>query len=171
MSYHRGCRWMGCAHKFFHGQATGQAQTHAGRDSNARPGLVQILLGYQFNSFVQKGFDKLPSPSPGLKLLSLLAVLLTMGLLMWPASHHQLAENGEATKPVFSFAMCVMCWALLPFALALGVEVYIVSQTIFGTAAAAGIGAATAGVRIFLLVWNRILPAAPQAGGAGASHV
>src|SRR5205085_11902716 len=93
---------------------------------------AQILLGFEYRTFLEKGFDELPTLSQDLRLVSLVAILLTMLLLMWPASYHQPVEDGEAPRGAQPFSTLVMCWALLPFALALGIDIYVVAQKVAG---------------------------------------
>ena len=71
-----------------------------------------------------------------------------MLLLMWPAAFQQVAEDGEVGRPTFDFASRVMCWALFPFAAALGIEVHAVARTVCGLAAATALGVGTGGVAI-----------------------
>lgn len=114
----------------------------------------QILLGFQYRSFLENGFFALPELSHYLKLASLCAVLLTMALLMWPASFHQIAEEGEANRAMFNFTTRVMCWAFFPFALATGIEVFTVVQRVFFTSLAVLLGTAMAGMA--LVFWYGI---------------
>src|SRR5579884_2290720 len=118
---------------------------------------AQILLGFEYRTFLESGFDKLPVLSQHLRIMSLSLILLTMLLLMWPASFQQIVEDGEATKSVQQFTTSVMCWALLPFAVALGLDIYTVVEKVTGYAAGiAGGGAAAASALFAWYVWEYI---------------
>lgn len=104
----------------------------------------QILLGFQYRSVLQSGFDALPMAYQHLKVASLIALLLTILLLMWPASYQQIAEDGEVTADLHRFATRAMCWALAPFALALGEEFAAVTHLMMGAIWGIVIGGCTA---------------------------
>src|ERR687886_3022145 len=77
----------------------------------------QVLLGLQFRSVMEKGFEKLPEYAKYMKLGGLGLMLLAITLLMWPGAYHQIVEGGEDTERLHRFATAVMGVALLPFAL------------------------------------------------------
>lgn len=103
----------------------------------------QVLLGFQFRSVFEPGFSKLPLSSQYLKILALGLMLITIGLLLAPGAYHRIAEEGEDTKAQHRFTTRVMDYALLPFSIALGLDVYIsMERTLSLTPALiAGLGA------------------------------
>ena len=102
---------------------------------------AQVLLGFQFRAPFEKGFESLPLPSQLLKMIGLSLMLVAVGLLISPSSYHRLVERGEDTEEIHAYATRVLTWALLPFALGLGIDCYIATQKIIGwkTGAAAGL--------------------------------
>src|SRR5438105_12684907 len=98
---------------------------------------LQILLGFQFRAFLEPGFQRLPPISQNLWLVSLALMLLAMLLLMCPAAFHEIVERGDLTPRVLRFTMRVMGWALLPFGLAIGIDLYTVAQRASGPTLAA----------------------------------
>lgn len=92
----------------------------------------QVLLGFQFRSVFEKGFEKLPEHAKYLKLGGLALMLLTIVLLMWPGAYHRIVEDGEDTHALHRFATIVMGIALLPFALGLGTDFFIAAEFLFG---------------------------------------
>src|SRR5918998_5934912 len=105
---------------------------------------AQVLVGFQFRSVFEQGFDKLALPSQFLKLAGLGLMLVAVGLIIAPAAYHRLVENGEDTPEIHRYTSKVMDWALLPFALGLGVTFYLAAQKVFGWkwGAAAGLAGA-----------------------------
>jgi hypothetical protein len=97
--------------------------------------VVQVILGFQYQSFFQPGFDKLPGLSVLLRLGSFGMMLLALALLLSPAAFHRIVERGELTKRFLRFITRVAMPALLPFALALGADFYVVGTKIGGPAA------------------------------------
>src|SRR5881275_2090918 len=77
----------------------------------------QVLIGFQFRSVFEPGFEKLSLHAQYLKLGGLGLMLLALALLIWPGAYHQLTEDGEDTESVHRFATAVLGVAVLPFAL------------------------------------------------------
>ena len=102
---------------------------------------AQVLVGFQFRSVFEKGFDSLPLPSQLLKLFGLGLMLLAVGLIISPAAYHRLVEKGEDTREIHRYTSRLMTWALLPFCFGLGIDFYVATQKVFGwkLGAAAGL--------------------------------
>jgi DMSO reductase anchor subunit len=108
---------------------------------------AQVLVGFQFRSVFEKGFDTLPISAQALKLVGLGLMLVAIGLLISPSSYHRLVERGEDTHEIHRYTSKMMDWALLPFSLGIGIDLYVATQKIIGWKAgvAAGLlGALTA---------------------------
>ena len=93
---------------------------------------AQVLVGFQFLSAFQRGFDSLPLPSQALKLAGLGLMLLAVALIVSPASYHRLVEGGEDTEELHRYTSRLMGFALLPFALGLGIDLYVAAQKVVG---------------------------------------
>lgn len=92
---------------------------------------AQVLVGFQFRSVFEPGFDKLPLPSQLLILAGLGLMLLTVALIISPAAYHRLVERGEDTHEIHRYTSKLMTFALLPFSLGLGVNFYVPAQKVF----------------------------------------
>jgi DMSO reductase anchor subunit len=86
---------------------------------------AQVLVGFQFRSAFEPGFEKLPLTSQYLKMTGLALMLIALGLLLTPGAYHRIVEEGEDTHALHRFTTRVMLYALLPFAVALGLDVYV----------------------------------------------
>jgi hypothetical protein len=95
----------------------------------------QVLLGFQFRSAFEGGFEKLPHYAQYLKLGGLGLMIIAVGLLMTPGAYHQITEEGEDTEEVHSLTTLIMDAALLPFALGLGIDAFVAAEKVIGTAA------------------------------------
>ena len=93
---------------------------------------AQVLLGFQFRSVLEKGFENLPRHAQYIKLGGLGLMLLAVTLLMWPGAYHQIVEDGEDTHALHRFATAVMGVALLPFALGLGADFFVATEHLIG---------------------------------------
>lgn len=101
---------------------------------------AQVLVGFQFRSVFEKGFESLPLPSQLLKLFGLGLMLVAIGLIISPSSYHRLVERGEDTEEIHRYTSKLMTWALLPFALGLGIDLFVATQKVFGWKAGAAAG-------------------------------
>jgi Family of unknown function (DUF6328) len=93
---------------------------------------AQIVLGLQFRSFFEAGFDKLPLVTRLLKTAGLGALLVALGLLIAPAAYHRLVERGEDSEELHAYASRLLKWALLPFALGLGLDLFVAGEKVLG---------------------------------------
>jgi len=100
----------------------------------------QVLLGFQYRAAFEPGFEKLPVSSQYLKLFALGLMLVALGLLLTPGAHHRIVEEGEDTPGLHRFISSVMDCALLPFAVALGLDLYVASHPTLGYTQAIVIG-------------------------------
>lgn len=92
----------------------------------------QVLLGFQFRSVFEPGFEKLPLSSQYLKMSALGLMLVALGLLLAPGAYHRIVEEGEDTEDQHRFTTDVMDYALLPFAVALGFDIYVSAERTLG---------------------------------------
>jgi hypothetical protein len=109
---------------------------------------TQVFLGFQLRAVFEKGFERLPSLSQYFNLVALGLLLITLALLIWPGAYHRVVEDGEDTKSVHEFATGVMEVALAPFAIGLGLNVFIAVDKVAGRLAGIISGASAAGAAI-----------------------
>lgn len=100
----------------------------------------QVLLGFQYRSAFETGFEKLTRHSQYLKVCGLGLMLIAIGLLLAPGTYHRIVEEGEDTDRLHRFTSKVMCYALLPFAIALGFDVYVAIEPTLGRTPALSFG-------------------------------
>lgn len=107
---------------------------------------AQVLLGFEFRAALEKGFEQLPRTSQYLKMGSLGLLVVTLTLLLMPGAHHRIVEEGEDTERMHRFTTLIAGVVLFPFALALGLDVYVAVDKVLGHGAgiAAGAGAGLA---------------------------
>jgi uncharacterized membrane protein len=112
---------------------------------------AQILIGFNYQGVFDKGFENLPELSRYLQLVSLGLLLITLCMVLSPAPYHCLAERNQDTSRFHQFIRKVIVAALLPFALGLGINLYISTEKILG--AALGLAAGSLTVLIALFFW------------------
>jgi hypothetical protein len=115
---------------------------------------TQLVLGLQFRTFLEAGFDKLPLLTQLLKTAGLGLMLLALGLLISPSAYHRLVERCEDTEELHRYATRLMRWALAPFALGLGIDLFVAAEKILSRkwGVAAGLGAVVLAVFFWYLL-------------------
>lgn len=94
---------------------------------------ASVLLGFQFNAPFQNAFEELPTSSRYLDALALVLMVASIGFLIAPSTYHRLAEDGQASGSLLRLISTMAGLALLPFALALGLDIYLVLDHAVGT--------------------------------------
>src|SRR6266576_1368980 len=110
---------------------------------------AQVLLGFAFRSAFEPAFERLPKFSQHLKLVSLFILLIAIGLLMAPGSYHRIVRGGNDAEDVLNFGNTVMDVALVPFLVALSLDIYVTTGTILGLAGGAGQAALIGATALF----------------------
>jgi hypothetical protein len=110
---------------------------------------VQVLLGFEFQSFFQDGFDQMSPVSKLLSVAGLGLVILSIGLLVVPSMQHRLVERGQSTVRLVGAANFYAGLGLAPLAASLGLAAYIVIGRHFGVAVGVGSAVILAGLAVF----------------------
>ncbi|HZS81733.1 MAG TPA: DUF6328 family protein [Stellaceae bacterium] len=84
---------------------------------------ANILLGFQLRGPFESAFKALPPLARDLDGLALILMLATVALLIAPSLDHRIAAGGEASGRIHGLISKTAATALLPFALALGLDV------------------------------------------------
>ena len=101
---------------------------------------AQVLLGFQMRSVFQGAFDTLPETTKALDAVALIVMVGVVAMLIAPAIHHRLVDDGNATTRIMQSTSHMMESALLLFAFALGLNMFIGIERIAGTALAIAAG-------------------------------
>jgi len=101
---------------------------------------AQILFGFHLNSAFQNAFAELSSSSRALHATSFLLMAAAVALLIAPSLQHQIVEGGRATPRIVTATARLAAAALLPFALSLGIDLYILFGLRFGPAIGVVVG-------------------------------
>src|SRR5215216_1314982 len=104
---------------------------------------AQVLLGFQLRGAFETRFDQLADHVKIADAISLMLMVVVIGLLIAPAIHHRLVEDGNATTRILRLISVAMACALLPFAVSLGLNVFVATERFAGSwAIMPGIGSA-----------------------------
>ena len=109
---------------------------------------TQVLFGFQFNGIFQEVFSDLTLPLRLVMVTSLCLVIISLSLLITPSMQHRLVERGADTNRLHSATTTLAGLALLPLALALGLDVFTAVERSFG----ATVGATAGGLVLALAI-------------------
>ena len=113
---------------------------------------AQILLGFGFRGMFDDRFDQLPAYARYADGVGLGLLVCTVGLLIAPGPYHRIVEGGQDSGRLHNFASVIADLALLPFALALGIGLFVGTEAILGESAVS-IAAGTIGAGLALALW------------------
>jgi len=111
---------------------------------------AQVLIGLDYQSVFQPGFQRLELGNQALKLASLGLLMLATALLCAPAPYYCVVEKGEHSWSFHAFITRMAEWSLLPMAIALGIDLYLAGLQAAGPVAGKAVGIA-GGAAAFLL--------------------
>jgi hypothetical protein len=115
---------------------------------------AQVFLGFEYRSVFESGFESLPAYGKYLVLGALGLMLAALALLLLPAAYHLIVHGGEDKPGFHEFTTRIIELALLPFALGLGVNLYVATESLMGAALAALAGVVA--VLIAMFFWYGI---------------
>jgi hypothetical protein len=91
---------------------------------------VQALFGFQMVAVFNQRFTELSAPQQISHLLSIVAIVCAMGLLMTPAAYHRLRQPNSISVDFVQRSTKWIAMSLLPLALGVAVEMYVVASLI-----------------------------------------
>ena len=94
---------------------------------------AQALLGFQLAIVLTDTFEKLPSLPRLLHAAALMSVALSVALLITPAALHRIVWAGEDTEAVLAIGGRVTILALLPLAMGMAGDSYVVLSRVLGS--------------------------------------
>src|ERR1700758_5403516 len=113
---------------------------------------AQILLGFGFRGAFSEKFDELPGYARYADGVGLGLLVCAVGLLIAPGPYHRIVEAGQDTGRLHRFTTFIADLALLPFALALGLGLFVGTEGIFDDSAIS-IAAGATGAGLALALW------------------
>ena len=113
---------------------------------------IQTLFGFQLIAGFNQGFRQLPPLEQHLHYIALILTALAIAVIMAPAAYHRIVEQGSVSLFFVRLISWMIAVAMVPLAVALGLEVYVVGTVILGGRVA---GAVIAGglVAVFAVLW------------------
>jgi len=118
---------------------------------------AQILLGALYRTIFEPGYHELPPESRFLVLCALGLITVVVGLLIAPAPYHRIVEGGQDDHEFTSYVLRIMMIALLPFALSLGISLYIFVTKAVGSLYGIIAGAGATVTALFLWYGLRLM--------------
>jgi len=93
---------------------------------------IQALFGFQLMAVFNQRFNELGEGEQLIHFLAVLLIALSIGLIMTPAAYHRQVEPGSVSGFFVRLASRLVTIAMLPLAVALCLEVYLLGGVILG---------------------------------------
>jgi hypothetical protein len=119
---------------------------------------AQVLFGFHLNGAFQNAFDELGTLARSLHATAFFLMAVAIGLLIAPSMQHRIVEQGNASRRMLGAATIAAAAALVPFALSLGMDLFVVIGHRFGAYTGAVAGAAFSALALlcwFGAAWKR----------------
>ena len=113
---------------------------------------AQVLLGFGFRAVFSERFVELPEHARYVDAVGLGLLVCTVALLIAPGPYHRIVESGQDSGQLHRFTTAIADLALLPFALALGIGLFVGVEAIFEDATVS-ITAGVVGAGLALGFW------------------
>jgi hypothetical protein len=101
---------------------------------------AQVLLGFQFNAFFQQRFSDLTHVQQALWLATLVGMMVSLAALLSPIPYDRMVSDHQPVERFESLVTRCAELGLLPFALALGANVYVAAASASAAGAAPVMG-------------------------------
>jgi len=113
---------------------------------------IQALFGFQTIAVFNQRFDDLPAAVQAVHLLALATVVIAIALIMTPAAWHRIVSPQRVSEAIVKLSSRMICAALLPLAIGLALDMFVVCYMVSGSVAA-GAAASLASLALLLTLW------------------
>ncbi|HWX42004.1 MAG TPA: DUF6328 family protein [Blastocatellia bacterium] len=110
---------------------------------------AEVLLGFQYRSAFESGFEQIPPLSRYMSMAALASLLAVVVLLVSPGAYHQIVEEGHDSRRLHDFTTTMMDVALLPFAASLAISIFVMTERLTGRSIGMAFGIASLVVALF----------------------
>lgn len=119
---------------------------------------IQALFGFQLIAVFNQTFDdKLGYAEQCLHFAALALSALAIALVMTPAAYHRQTGSDQVTETFIRISSRLMLWSMLPLAVSICLDFYLIARIILESPLAAAVTGALVG--ILVLLWL-VLPRA-----------
>jgi hypothetical protein len=113
---------------------------------------IQALFGFQMIAVFNESFSKLSHDAKVVHLTATALTTLAIALSMAPAAFHRIIEPDHVSSRLVKVCTCLLAWGMAPLALAIALDMYLVTRIAFKDSPADWILGATAGA-VLLGLW------------------
>jgi len=113
---------------------------------------IQALFGFQLIAVFNNGFHERLTPAmQDLHLVAIGLVAVAVAIIMTPAAYHRQHNPTEVTETFITVSTRLLLWSMLPLAVAISLDFYIIARLIVHQTLSAVLCAVLFG--IFVLLW------------------
>jgi hypothetical protein len=113
---------------------------------------IQALFGFQLIAVFNQGFsEKLGDLEQHLHIAAIVFVVIAIGMVMAPAAYHRQTSPMHVSDHIVRISTNLLKWGMLPLAIALCIDLYVVSVVVIDATIAAAI--AILMLMLLLVLW------------------
>jgi hypothetical protein len=102
---------------------------------------IQVLIGFDYRAVFEDKFSQLTAQMQALKLVSLSLLIVALALMLAPLALHWVTPKGKDPRRLHLYIQEMIEWGLLPFALAMALDVTIAASRVVSLPWTYGLGA------------------------------
>lgn len=125
---------------------------HALNEGRVMVLVGQVLFAYAFETVFEKTFTQLPQAAHAALLTACTLLVVSLALLMMPASFHCIVEDGQDSEGFHGFVSGLVSLALPIFGVSMALVFYVMSRRAVGPVWSAAFGGFVGGAA--LLFWE-----------------
>ena len=144
-----------------HRESLEEEATHATDEARMLLPGVQAVMGFQLMAVFNQRFDNLSDGQQALHLVAFVMLVLAMALIMAPAAYHRQAERGIISRRLVDLASHLLMWALLPLAIGVALDAYLLADLILRNQVAA-VATAAVVASLFAALWYGLPRLSPR---------
>ena len=109
---------------------------------------IQVLIGFDYEAVFESGFSQLLPVMQDLKLVSLSLLVVAMALMLAPLTFHWICGRGVNHCELHGYTQKMIEWGLLPFAIAMAIDIVVASSRVVPLMMSWVAGAAVLGLAV-----------------------
>ena len=113
---------------------------------------IQALFGFQLIAVFNQRFADLEQSYKTVHLVAILLSVLSLALAVAPAAYHREVERKQISKRFIKIANGYLCWAMLPLALSMTFDIFVICEIILESVVASVV-VATSAALLLLALW------------------
>jgi hypothetical protein len=102
---------------------------------------IQALFGFQLIAVFNEGFQRLSFGQQTMHLAATTLIAIAIACIMTPAAYHRQTDSSKVTATFIGISTRLLLWSMVPLAIGVSLEFYLITAVIVDNVAAVFLGA------------------------------